>query len=138
MSFLRDVQRNEDRVVQNVLPDAEAQQQKSVTIRSVPLANVVFVSGKSIIFVGINDEKKFISMWTLQIFSYISSENVDFDERGFVHFPDVKRKEINKLDAGICLVRSCGRSFDSNVLKCHVSIAVWLTLYYSRITLNKY
>lgn len=49
------------------------------------------------------------------------SENIDFNERGFVHFPDAKNKEINKLDTAICLVRSCGRSFDSNVLKCHVS-----------------
>jgi hypothetical protein len=49
------------------------------------------------------------------------SENIDFNERGFVHFPGAKNKEINKLDTGICLVHSCGRSFDSNVLKCHVS-----------------
>lgn len=63
---------------------------------------------------------------TFQIFSYISSENIDFNERGFVHFPDATHKEIKKLDIGICLVRSCGRSFDSNVLKCHVSKSVIL------------
>uniref|UniRef100_A0A2S2PZ00 Putative treble-clef zinc-finger domain-containing protein n=1 Tax=Sipha flava TaxID=143950 RepID=A0A2S2PZ00_9HEMI len=57
-----------------------------------------------------------------RIFSYIMSENIDFNERGFVHFPGAKNKEINKLDTGICLVHSCGRSFDSNVLKCHESV----------------
>lgn len=61
------------------------------------------------------------NMFLFQIFSYISSENIDFNERGFIHFPDAKHKEIDKLDMGICLVRSCGRSFDSNILKCHVS-----------------
>lgn len=55
-----------------------------------------------------------------RIFSYISSENIDFDERGFIHFPDTKNKEINKMDTGICLVRSCGgRLLDNNILKCH-------------------
>lgn len=62
-----------------------------------------------------------------QIYSYISSENIDFDERGFIHFPNPKNKEINKLDTGICLVRSCGgRSFDSNILKCHASLIIIL------------
>lgn len=64
-----------------------------------------------------------------QIFSYISSENIDFNERGFIHFPDTKNKEINKLDTGICLVRSCGgRLFDSNIniLKCHASLIIVL------------
>lgn len=60
-----------------------------------------------------------------QIFSYISSENTDFEERGFIHFPDTKNKEINKLDTGLCLVRSCGgRSFDNNILKCHASLII--------------
>lgn len=64
-----------------------------------------------------------------QIFSYISSENIDFNEKGFVHFPDARQKEINKLDTGICLVRSCGRSFDSNVLKCHVSKCYFIIIF---------
>ncbi|VVC32240.1 Hypothetical protein CINCED_3A005954 [Cinara cedri] len=57
-----------------------------------------------------------------RIFSYISSENIDFTERGFVNFPDVNHDEIDKFDTGICLVQSCERSFDSNVLKCHESV----------------
>lgn len=59
-------------------------------------------------------------VYIFQIFSYISSENVDFNERGFVHFPNTKNKEINKLDTGICLVFTCGRFLDNNVLKCQV------------------
>jgi len=62
-----------------------------------------------------------------QIFSYISSENIDFEERGFIRFPESKNEEINNQDTGICLVRSCGgRLFDSNILQCHASLIVLL------------
>jgi len=56
---------------------------------------------------------------------------INFDERGFVHFPDAKHKELNKLDTGICLVRVCSRSFDSNILKCHVSLKYRFIIHFS-------
>ncbi|XP_050431791.1 uncharacterized protein C2orf42-like isoform X1 [Adelges cooleyi] len=52
-----------------------------------------------------------------QIFSYISSDDTDMNERGFVYFPELKNKDTkNKLNDGICMVRYCAKS---SVLKCH-------------------